>query len=180
MTTKYKRKQFRTIFRTKPYLIMFKHVAFTFIISMLSLYYEVVYSQRFSHITISFSLVFQFFGSFLFRIFFFFRYSHFTPLMLFFCLDLCDVFIIIYFWMSPVLYFSLQFTFSLNFWATKVILLSNKAAFIPLSSSYHTSQFHMNISAAHLCRTTIWLYFSPKLVFFTSDFNLLYPDEFCP
>ncbi len=63
---------------------------------------------------------------------------------------------------------------------TKVILFSNDASFVPLSSTYDTSQVYTNASSICLRRTyKILIAFFSKATFFTDKFKLLYLDEFC-
>ncbi len=109
----------------------------------------------------------------------FFRYPCYTNkhishlLHLFFLVWTC-VMCIIYFWMSPLLNFSLQFALLLTFRTIKVTLLSNDAAFIPPSNTYHTSWVYIKVSVVRLRRTS-----TTSITFFfnvtnTGNFKLLY------
>ncbi len=135
----------------------------------------------------SFSLVLQFFVSV------FWEFSVFQVLvyadkhisrrshLFFFGLDLCDVYIVIYFPITRVLYPSLQFALSHKIFKLPRWLHSQttQLSFF-FSNAYYISWVYMNISAVCLCETfTTSMCFSSNLLFSTSDFQLLYLYEFC-
>ncbi len=70
----------------------------------------------------------------------------------------------------------------LNLKDIKVILLSNDAAFIPLSNIYHLSLVYMNVSTIRLCRTsnTLIAFFSLSYLFSLTVSNCCTSLSFVP
>ncbi len=101
-----------------------------------------------------------------------------SHIFFFFGLGFCNVYIITYFWMSSV--FSLQFTlshliFKLQRWFYSQ---TTQLSFLFLTHTVHPRFIWTWAQYTLVELPQLWSCFSPKLLFFTNNFKLLYLNEF--